>query len=75
MSVPKPTRPKDYLNGSFRGNRKAGGKQWHQEYVEQLLKHPGKTKAVYETIGRCFVRYMQYDADLRGLDGDEVYPE
>ena len=73
MPVPEPLRPKTYLNG--RGNVHAGGKAWHQERIEQLLKTPNKDKAIYESLGRCLCRFMQYSAALNGLKGDEVYPD
>lgn len=71
--VPEPLRPKDYLNG--RGNVNQGGKIWWQERIEQLLKHPDKNANVLRSLGMATLRYMQYDADCKGLDGDEVYPD
>ena len=71
--VPKPLRPKDYLHG--KGNVYQGGRIWWKERVEQLLKHPDKNADVLRALGMAILRYMQYDADCRGLDGDKVYPD
>jgi hypothetical protein len=50
-------------------------KKWHQERIEQLLKHEGKSDTLYSSIGRSLHRYMQYDAHSKGLDGEKMYPE
>lgn len=73
--VPKPLVPKDYLGPRTRGDVRIGGKAWHQQRLEQLLKHPDKNANVLKAMGICFLRYMQYDADLKGLDGDVIYPD
>ena len=72
--VPKPLEPKSYL-GPRSGNVRVGGRAWHQQRLEQLLKHPDKNANVLRAMGICFLRYMQYDADLKGLDGDVIYPD
>lgn len=69
--VPKPLSEKRYL----RTGNKQGGKEWYQQRLEQLLKHPDKNANVLRALGISILRYMQYDADLKGLDGDEVYPD
>lgn len=71
--VPKPLREKDYLHG--RVDVYAGDREWHKQRLEQLLKHPNKNANVLRAMGICFLRYMQYDADIKGENGDELYPD
>jgi len=78
MTVPRPKRPKDYLRGEY-GNDKSlfyeDAIKWNQERIEQLLKYPKKSDDLYRALGIVLHRYIQYQADSKGLKGDKLYPE